>query len=215
MTRRIWLALMTMMFAMTVSAATVNANTLLVFGDSLSAGYGLKPGEEWAALLQQRLQAQNKEIRVVNASISGETTAGGLARLGSVLDSTKPRWVLLELGANDGLRGYPIKSLRNNLDAMIAQIEQAGASVMLVGMYIPPNYGKTYTEAFARQFAEIAAAKKLPFVPFLLEPVILNDELMQQDGLHPRAAAQPLILDLLWPQIQLLLNGNTVSRREP
>jgi acyl-CoA thioesterase I len=178
---------------------------LLVFGDSLSAGYGLKSGEEWPALLQQRLAAQGSSITVVNASISGETTTGGLARLPSALASAKPRWVILELGANDGLRGYPLKTMHDNLVAMIEKATHAGAKVMLVGMYAPPNYGKPYTEGFARQFSNIAADQKLVFVPFLLEPVVLQDDLMQQDGLHPVAAGQPLLLDWLWPKIETLL----------
>jgi acyl-CoA thioesterase I len=180
------------------------AGTLLVFGDSLSAGYGLKPGEEWPALLQQRLAAQGSTIIVSNASISGETTSGGLARLPATLAAVKPRWVIFELGANDGLRGYPIATSRSNLAAMIKLAQQASAHVMLIGMYIPPNYGKPYTDAFARQFTELAAEYKTVLVPFLLEPVILKDELMQSDGLHPKAGAQPLILDSLWLKIQTL-----------
>lgn len=179
--------------------------TVLVFGDSLSAGYGLKSGEEWPALLQQRFNALGKKITVVNASISGETTSGGLARLPAALARAKPAWVILELGANDGLRGYPVNSMRDNLVAMVKLSQQAGARVMIIGMYAPPNYGKRYTEAFAQQFSEIATEYKLTFVPFLLEPVILKDELMQQDRLHPTAAGQPLILDWLWPEIEALL----------
>jgi acyl-CoA thioesterase-1 len=193
----------------TVAAASTPAaateGTVLVFGDSLSAGYGLKPGEEWPALLQQRLVAQDSKIKVANASISGETTGGGLARLPAALAATKPKWVILELGANDGLRGFPVKTMHDNLVSMIKLSRQAGANVMMVGMYIPPNYGKPYTEAYARQFTEIAEEYTLVFEPFLLEPVIMKDEMMQQDRLHPTAAGQPLILDFLWPKIEALL----------
>lgn len=185
-----------------------DSGTVLVFGDSLSAGYGLKSGEEWPALLQRRLNAQGSKIKVVNASLSGETTGGGLARLPAALARAKPAWVILELGANDALRGYPVKSMRDNLVAMIKLSQQAGARVMVIGMYAPPNYGQPYTEAFARQFREITEEYKLVFVPFLLQPVILNDELMQQDRLHPTAAGQPLLLDWLWPQIETLLKAH-------
>jgi len=192
--------------------AATGDGTVLVFGDSLSAGYGLKSGEEWPALLQQRLAVSGSNIKVVNASISGETTGGGLARLPAALANTKPRWVILELGANDGLRGYPVKTMHDNLVTMITLSQQAGATVMLVGMYIPPNYGKPYTEAFTKQFQDIATEHSLVFVPFLLQPVILKAELMQQDGLHPKAAGQPLILDWLAPKIETLLKQQSLTQ---
>jgi acyl-CoA thioesterase I len=201
--RKLWLIFL---FIIAAAPAMTYAKTLLIFGDSLSAGHGLAGGEEWPALLQQRLLDQKLSIKVVNASISGETTDGGLSRLPAALKSTQPSWVILELGANDGLRGYPIKSLRANLEAMITLCEHAGARVMLVGMYVPPNYGKAYTEAFTLQFSELASERQLPFTRFLLEPVILNESLMQPDRLHPNAKAQPYILDWLWPQIAKLLD---------
>jgi acyl-CoA thioesterase-1 len=192
--------------ARSVHAAT--EGTLLVFGDSLSAGYGLRPGEEWPALLQHRLSTQGSRIRISNASISGETTGGGLARFPAALAKAKPKWVILELGANDGLRGYPVKTMHDNLVAMIKLSQQAGARVMIIGMYIPPNYGKPYTEAFAKQFRDIADEYKLVFVPFLLEPVILKDGMLMPDRLHPTAAGQPLLLDWLWPKITTLIESD-------
>lgn len=186
-------------------ASAATEGTVLVFGDSLSAGYGLKPGEEWPALLQQRLTRLGKKIWIHNASISGETTGGGLARFPAALAAAKPKWVILELGANDGLRGYPVKTMHDNLVEMIKLSRQAGARVMLIGMYIPPNYGKPYTEAFAQQFRDIADEYQLVFEPFLLEPVILKEGMLLPDRLHPTAAGQPLLLDWLWPKIKTLL----------
>jgi acyl-CoA thioesterase-1 len=185
--------------------AATQASPILVFGDSLSAGYGLRPGEGWVPLLQKRLQLQGYVTPVINASVSGETSGGGLQRLPRALDLHKPSLVILELGANDGLRGLPVAETRANLEKMVTVAQGAGAQVLFVGMRLPPNYGPRYTADFSQMFADIAQKDHLPFVPFLLEPVALNPDLMQADGLHPGARAAPLILDTLWPRLLPLL----------
>lgn len=179
--------------------------TLLVFGDSLSAAYGIAQEQGWVALLQQRLAAQHKPYRVANASISGETTAGGLARLPAALNTHKPAIVVLELGANDGLRGLPIAQMQANLDAMLGQIRQAGAKAVLVGMRIPPNYGPQYTRQFQQVYTTLAAKYNVPLVPFLLQNVAGKPELNQGDGIHPKAAAQPMVLENVWTELQRLI----------
>lgn len=178
---------------------------MLVLGDSLSAGYGLEPGQGWVALLQQRLEEQGLPHRVVNVSISGDTTAGGLARLDAVLDQHRADWLLLELGANDGLRGLSLMAMHDNLDAMVRRARARGSEVVLIGMRIPPNYGRVYTERFAAIYRELAARHRLPFVPFLMERVALDPTLLQADQLHPNAAAQPLLLETVWPVLKPLL----------
>jgi acyl-CoA thioesterase I len=179
--------------------------TILVFGDSLSAAYGLAPEQGWVALLQKRLQAQGYEYRIVNASISGETTSGGLQRLPRALELNRPAIVILELGANDGLRGLPIATTRDNLGSMVQLAQRSGAKVLLVGIRLPPNYGPRYGNDFAHMFGDIAARFQVPLVPFLLERVALNPGLMQSDGLHPSAAGEPPVLDTLWPYLTPLL----------
>jgi acyl-CoA thioesterase I len=186
-------------------AAQADAKTILVVGDSISAAYGLNLQEGWVSLLQSRLQAQGYGYRVVNASVSGETTSGGLSRLPRALALQKPAIVILELGGNDGLRGLPLATTRSNLRDMVALALKAKARVLLVGMKIPPNYGPRYTDEFARIFADLASAKKLPLVPFFLERVALAPGLMQADGIHPNAAGQPLLLDTLWPVLRPML----------
>jgi acyl-CoA thioesterase-1 len=176
-----------------------------VLGDSLSAGYGLKPAQGWVALLEKRLQAQGYEYRVVNASVSGETTGGGLQRLPRTLELHRPAVVVVELGANDGLRGLSVPITRDNLTKIVAESKKAGADVLLVGMRLPPNYGPRYTNDFMRMYREIATDSKVALVPFLLESVALKADLMQADGLHPTAPAQPALLDTVWPQLQPLL----------
>ncbi|MEW6647277.1 MAG: arylesterase [Pseudomonadota bacterium] len=188
-----------------IVACHAQAGTVLVLGDSLSAGYGLTAGEGWVALLQQRLEQRGLEHTVVNASISGDTTAGGLARLDAVLDQHRPDWLLLELGANDGLRGLSLTAMRDNLDAMVMRARARGIKVVLIGMQIPPNYGRVYTERFAAIYGELAARHRLSFVPFLMERVALDPALIQADQLHPNAAAQPLLLDTVWPVLEPLL----------
>jgi acyl-CoA thioesterase-1 len=186
-------------------AAAASDRTVLVLGDSLSAGYGLKPAQGWVALLEKRLQAQGYEYRVVNASVSGETSGGGLQRLARALELHKPAVVIIELGANDGLRGLPVPLTRDNLTKIVASTKQSGAKVLLVGMRLPPNYGPRYTNDFMRMFRDIATASSVALVPFLLQSVALKPALMQSDGLHPTAQAQPALLDTLWPQLAPLL----------
>ena len=169
-----------------------------MFGDSLSAAYGLRQQDGWVALLQQRLQQQLIDYNVVNASISGETTSGGAARISAALASHKPAIVILELGANDGLRGLPLKQMADNLTAMIKASQKAGAKVLLIGMRMPPNYGAKYTDDYVKVFSDLAARYKCAFVPFLLEAIAAKREYTQDDNLHPTAAAQPLILETVW-----------------
>ena len=183
-------------------------HTILVLGDSLSAALGIRPEEGWVALLAQRLQAQGYGYQIVNASVSGETTSGGLERLPRALQLHQPGTVILELGANDGLRGLPVGETRENLARMVRLAQAAGARVLLVGMRIPPNYGPRYTEAFARMFPELANQYHLPLVPFLLEKVALDPTRMQQDGMHPNARGEPPVLDTLWPYLKPLLKKN-------
>jgi acyl-CoA thioesterase-1 len=178
------------------------APTILVLGDSVSAGYGIKVEEGWVALLQQRLRKQGYGYRVVNASVSGETTTGGLTRLPRALERHKPAIVLLELGGNDGLRGLPLATTRANLVRMIQLSQAAGARVVLVGMKIPPNYGPRYTQGFEQIFSDLAREYRLPLVPFLLDKVALTAGMMQEDGLHPTARGQPVMLDNVWPTLR-------------
>ena len=192
---------------MVPTAARTADGTILVFGDSISAGYGIKAGEGWAALLQKRLASQGYGYRVVNASVSGETTSGGSARLSRALELHTPRVLVLELGANDGLRGLPLDVSRSSLAAMIESAQANDAKVLLLGMRIPPNYGPRYAEGFARMYVELAKKYKVPLVPFFMEKVALRSDLMQSDGLHPTAAAQPLLLDTVWPALRPLLGG--------
>ena len=182
--------------------------TILVFGDSLSAAYGIRPEHGWVALLAQRLHAQGYGYQVVNASVSGETSTGGLERLPRALQLHSPEIVILELGANDGLRGLPVSALRENLARMVQLAQAARARVLLVGIRIPPNYGSRYTEEFARVFPEVAQQYHLPLVPFLLDKVALDPALMQEDGMHPNAAGEPPVLDTLWPYLKPLLKKN-------
>jgi acyl-CoA thioesterase-1 len=181
---------------------------ILVVGDSLSAEYGIARGSGWVALLQQRLDKEQRAARVLNASISGDTTAGGRSRLPSLLQQHKPTHVVIELGGNDALRGLPIASTRENLTAMVKAAQATGAQVLLVGMQVPPNYGKAYTDAFAGVFGEVGQATKAALVPFLLKGVADSpkaDELFQPDRIHPREAAHPIMLDNVWPALVKLL----------
>jgi acyl-CoA thioesterase-1 len=185
--------------------AASRERTLLVFGDSLSAAYGLRADQGWVAQLQKRLETQGYGYRVVNASVSGETTAGGRARLQRALSQHQPELVILELGANDGLRGLPVNDMRSNLEAMVATIQATKARLLLVGILIPPNYGPKYTSSFSQVFRELARQKQVPLVPFLLDGVALRSNLMQADGLHPNAEGQPLVLENVWKQLQPML----------
>ena len=191
------------MFAGAINAA--NVPTVLVFGDSLSAGYGIDVDQSWTSLLQSRLSAQGYEHRVINASISGETTEGGKTRIAAALDNFDPELVILELGGNDGLRGFPPAVMKENLRAIIETARGGGASVVLLGIRIPPNYGPRYTAAFEGVYRELAAELDVPWIEFFMEGVALNDELMQDDGIHPNAEAQPILLDNAWPIIRAAL----------
>ncbi len=203
--------IVTALVAMPVSAKLINPSTqtILVFGDSLSASYGLPQGQGWVALLEAKLaqnQASKTTCKVVNASISGETTSGGLARFSTALTTHKPNIVILELGANDGLRGLPIAEMQANLNQMITQAKTAKAKVLLIGMKIPPNYGLKYTKNFSTTYINLAKKHNIALVPFLLEGVAGKPELIQADGLHPLAVAQPALLDNVWAQLKGLLN---------
>ncbi|MBD9484158.1 arylesterase [Pseudomonas sp. PDM14] len=181
------------------------AGTVLVVGDSISAAFGLDTRVGWVALLEKRLADEGFDHRVVNASISGDTSAGGLARLPALLAQHRPQWVILELGGNDGLRGQPPAQLQQNLASMVDQSRAVGAEVVLLGMQLPPNYGARYTGAFAQVFSTLAEEKKLPLVPFFLDGVGGVDGMMQADGLHPALGAQPRLLDNVWPTLKPLL----------
>lgn len=186
-------------------SAAAAVRTILVVGDSLSAGYGIALRSDWVTLLQQRLAQQGYPYRVINASISGDTTSSGRERLPSALARHRPEIVIIELGANDGLRGLALSQMRANLSAMIAAARGHGAKVLLVGMYLPPNYGKPYTERFHQIYVDLARKFGLPLVPFLLEGVALQPDLMQADGLHPRAPAEPMVLDNVWRVLKTML----------
>jgi acyl-CoA thioesterase I len=200
--------------AVMLAAASASAATVLVYGDSLSAGYGLPREQGWVSLLAQRLRAENSDYKVANASISGETTVGGAQRIDAALKQHRPAVVILALGANDGLRGASLDAVRGNLEAIIAASHRANARVLLVGMRLPPNYGTQYTERFQRVFDEIATARKLPLVPFLLEGFAEKPEYFQADGIHPTAAGQPLMLETVWKKLRLLIKrGETGNRK--
>jgi acyl-CoA thioesterase-1 len=186
------------------------ADTVLVFGDSLSAGYGIAVQQSWPALLAERLRQQKPPRDLVNASISGETTAGGRSRLPVVLERHRPAVVILALGANDGLRGLPLAETRANLTQMVRAAKTSGARVLLVGMRLPPNYGPEYTRDFSALFATLARQEKTALLPFLLEPIALDDAAFQADRLHPTAAAQPKILDHVWKSLQPIFHNKNV-----
>lgn len=180
--------------------------TIVVYGDSISAAYGMNTSEGWVSLLTERLNAQRpSEYQVINASVSGETTGGGLIRLPKTLEVHQPDILILELGANDGLRGYPIKKMKSNLNTMVDLAQSAETQVLLVGMVLPPNYGRRYTTAFEAMFTEIATEYAIPLVPFLLDGATTERALIQRDGIHPTADAQPKLLDDIWPRLLPML----------
>lgn len=191
--------------ALMCMAQNAAAGTVLIVGDSISAGFGLDTSKGWVALLEQRLKKEGFDDKVVNASISGDTSAGGLARLPAALAEHKPDVVVIELGGNDGLRGQPPAQLQQNLASMIQKSQGSGAKVLLLGMQIPPNYGKRYVDSFAKVFSDVAEQKKVPLVPFFLEGIGGHPELMQADGLHPAVAAQGKLLENVWPTLKPLL----------
>jgi acyl-CoA thioesterase-1 len=184
---------------------TAMAKSIVVLGDSISAEYGIEVGRGWVSLVQNKLEEKNSGYVVHNESISGDTTAGGLARIDKVLARHKPQIVLLELGANDGLRGISPKVMKNNLAEIIRRAQQAGAKVLLLAMKIPPNYGKRYVDMFYAVYRQLSAELDIPYIPFILEDVALIKELMQQDGLHPNLKAQQIIADKVWPHLMPLL----------
>lgn len=187
-------------------AAPAWAGPVLVVGDSLSAAHNIPEEKGWVSLLEGRLKQEvGTAPEVINASISGETSAGGLSRLPDLLARHAPAVVVIELGGNDGLRGLPPPQLRENLDRMIALSREAGAKVLLLGIDIPPNYGQAYRRRFREVYTDLAAAHDVPLLPFLLEGVALEPGLMQPDGIHPTADAQPLVLDNVWPLLRELL----------
>lgn len=200
-------------FALTIvinnSYAIDKPTTILVMGDSLSAGYGIRLDQGWVSLLQKQLaqepQINSAAITVINASVSGETSSGGLARLPALLIQHHPDIVILELGGNDGLRGQPLKLLQQNLQSMINTSTSSGARVLLIGMQIPPNYGSRYTKEFKETYPALAEKNKLPLVPFLLEGVAGNPELIQNDGIHPKVEAQSLLMKNVAPVLTQML----------
>ena len=194
-----------LIFALALAPAGASAGTILVFGDSLSAGYGLPQQQGWASLLEKRLRDQDLDYRVANASISGETTTGGAARIAAALKTHRPDVVVLELGANDGLRGQSIDVMRRNLEAMIDASRKMNARVLLVGMRLPPNYGTAYTEKFHQIYLDLARSKNTALVPFLFEGFGEDGRYFQSDRVHPTAEAQALMLDTVWKRLKPLL----------
>ncbi len=198
--------LLFLLFLVSASARGGEAPIVLVLGDSLSAGYGLASESGWVTQLQRRLQRQNYPHVVVNTSISGQTTSGALARLPALLKQHRPQIAIIELGGNDGLRGLPIAQIRSNLQDILDQLAQSGARILLIAMRVLPNLGPLYTEKFRQVYADLASEDQVPLAPFLLQGIAAQTELMQSDGIHPRAEAQTRILDNVWPTLVPLLN---------
>ena len=191
------------LLALCLSPTWVFAKTVMVLGDSISAGYGIEPQQAWVNLLQKRLDQQYpKQHKVVNASVSGETTSGALARLPKLLQTHKPNVVLIELGGNDGLRGQPPLMIQKNLAQLIQQSQKANATVVVLGMKIPPNYGTAYSKAFENNYKMVSQQYKVKLLPFFLEGVAGNKSLMQKDLVHPNGKAQPILLNLAYPYIK-------------
>ncbi|MFV0576366.1 MAG: multifunctional acyl-CoA thioesterase I/protease I/lysophospholipase L1 [Vibrio sp.] len=200
--------ILVMCFSSISSAKAADATektTLLILGDSLSAGYQMAIEQSWPSLLPNELQQKNIQANVINGSISGDTTGNGLERLPALLKQHKPDWVLIELGANDGLRGFPPATIKRNLIQLIEQSKQAGSKVVLMQIMVPPNYGKRYTQAFSNVYPEVAKQQEVPLVPFFLEKVIVKPEWMMNDGLHPKPEAQPWIADFMADQLASIL----------
>ena len=198
------------MFATSANAVDVGVDefpTILVFGDSLSAGYGIDVDQSWTTLLQTRLAEQGYEYRVVNASIGGETTEGGATRIESALAAFAPALIILELGGNDGLRGFPPERIKGNLEKIVARGKASGAAVILLGIRIPPSYGQRYIEMFDNIFREVAVENDVPWIEFFMEGIALDETLIQEDGIHPNATAQPILLENAWPIIEQALDN--------
>ncbi len=197
-----------LLFTVTASA---QAATLLVFGDSLSSAYGIGPREGWVTLMEERLKQKKFDYNVVNASISGETTSGGASRIDEALARTKPGLVIVALGGNDGLRGLSASQIRANLNRIVEAARHRGARVLLLGIRMPPNYGPQYVREFEAVYTEVARRHKVPLVPFMLQGVAEQRDLMQPDNIHPTAAAQPVILETVWKGLQPLLEKRRVT----
>lgn len=208
---RIFLFLVLSVAAGAASAAA----TILVFGDSVSAGYGLPRDQSWVDLLRARLAREHADYKVVNASVTGETTTGGRARLAATLNQHRPQIVILELGGNDGLRGTRVDTIRANLGAMITEARRRGTKVLLVGMNVPPNYGSDYAEKFRSLFETLARQDRVPLVPFLFEGFATDRGMFQSDGIHPVAAAQQKMLDNVWPQLRPLVAPAPAPAKTP
>jgi len=205
MFRFLMAVVLALLWSVSAASNSPDSRRILVLGDSLSAAHGIDGDAGWVSLLAERLAAREADWQVRNASVGGETTAGGRTRLPALLEEFGPDLLILELGGNDGLRGLSLRALRENLEAMLDAADAAGAAVLLLGIEIPPNYGPAYTERFAAIFADLAAAADLPFVPFLLEGVALEPEMMLDDGIHPSTEAQPRILENVWAELEPLL----------
>jgi acyl-CoA thioesterase-1 len=205
-----WLLLVVLCWPSILLAESASpGKSVLVLGDSLSAAFGMAPEQGWVAALATRLSQHTEPWQVINISLSGETTAGGAARLERVLKAHRPEIVILELGGNDGLRGLSLKQTRANMKKMILQVQAHQARVLLLGMRLPPNYGEVYNQRFEAIFSDLATLMKLDFVPFFLQGVALNPDLMQSDGIHPRAIAQQQLLENIWPQFLPMLEPLT------
>jgi len=189
------------------TSALATSDKLLVLGDSLSAGYGIPEGKGWVSLFQQKVNEAELDIKIINDSISGDTTAGGLARLQKTLTSINPQWVIIELGGNDGLRGQSLKAMLKNLESMIALCRKSGAQPILIGMKLPPNYGKKYTQRFEQTYLTVAENTQTPLLPFLLEEIGGKEQLMQKDRIHPNTNAQPIITNNVWLFMEPYLRG--------
>ena len=193
-----------LMFSLSTYSDVKN-ESLLIYGDSISAGYGMSKEKQWSVILQDIINRDNLKINVINSSVSGETTSGGLARISQTIKSIKPDYLLLELGGNDALRGYPPRQIATNLAEIIKIADSANTKVLLMQIRIPPNYGSRYQKAFESIYSNIASETSATLIPFMLEEVALNEELMLPDGIHPKASAQPLIADYVYRQLKPLL----------
>ncbi len=194
-----------MFLLLTATAASTESPTIVIFGDSLSAGYGIEVDQSWAALLQARLKEQGYEHQVVNASISGETTEGGATRIDVALQDFSPDLIILELGGNDGLRGFPAARIKANLEKIVTRAKATGAAVVLLGIRIPSNYGPRYSSEFEGVFRQVSANLDVEWIEFFMEGIAMNDDLLQDDRIHPNEAAQPILLDNAWPIISATL----------
>ena len=200
-----------LLFAVT---AIAQAATMLVLGDSLSSAYGIGPREGWVTLMEERLKQQKFDYNVVNASISGETTSGGAARIDEALARTRPAFVIVALGGNDGLRGLPVSQIKANLTRIVEAAKRRGARVLLLGIRMPPNYGPQYVREFEAVYSEVAKRQKVPLVPYMLQGIGDRRELMQPDNIHPTAAAQPVILETVWKGLLPLLPSKGTGNRK-